>query len=377
MFREIEIENFKSIEKLKLSLGRVTVLIGENGCGKSNLLEAIAFAGAAARGAVEHEFLYSRGIRVTAPEFMRSALAEGGGREEIRLGVKGDQEDLLEWRLKLRSDALSPQWEVSFGDQKFSANVVARISLLHEWLSGGKASKDFESQVKDLIETLALDGSLAGVLKRPATFETIRNFLIFTPENTALRKFDDEAQILPLGVKGEGLFLHLQALSQSKTYAPLLTQIADHLSLIDWFSGLDIPSDLAPYERTLRIRDRFLAEGKRFDQRSANEGFLFLLFYFTLLLSPETPPFFAIDNVEASLNPKLCAALTEQIVTLAKANDRQVILTTHNPAILDGLNLHDDEQRLLVVYRGSRGETRVRRVPPPKAVAGEVPSMKL
>ena len=31
MIKEIRIENYKSIQKLKLSLGRVTVLIGENG----------------------------------------------------------------------------------------------------------------------------------------------------------------------------------------------------------------------------------------------------------------------------------------------------------------------------------------------------------
>ena len=42
MVRKITIENFKSILKLKLELGRVNVLIGENGCGKTNILEAIA-----------------------------------------------------------------------------------------------------------------------------------------------------------------------------------------------------------------------------------------------------------------------------------------------------------------------------------------------
>ena len=48
MIKEIDIENYKSIQKLKLKLGRVTVLIGENGCGKSNILEAIALSAASA-----------------------------------------------------------------------------------------------------------------------------------------------------------------------------------------------------------------------------------------------------------------------------------------------------------------------------------------
>src|SRR5206468_4326405 len=128
-----------------------------------------------------------------------------------------------------------------------------------------------------------------------------------------------------------------------------LVKIKETLKLIDWFESFDIPKDLSPGERSIRIRDRFLPENAWFDQRSANEGFLFLLFYVTLFTSPDTPAFFSIDNVDSSLNPKLCIALLQQMVLLAKEHDKQVILTTHNPAVLDGLDLHDDEQRLLVV----------------------------
>ena len=42
MITEIQIENYKSIQNLKINLGRVNVFIGENSCGKSNILEAIA-----------------------------------------------------------------------------------------------------------------------------------------------------------------------------------------------------------------------------------------------------------------------------------------------------------------------------------------------
>ena len=37
-------------------------------------------------------------------------------------------------------------------------------------------------------------------------------------------------------------------------------------------------------------------------------------------------------------------------------------MTTHNPAVLDGLNLHDDRQRLFVVSRDGDGHTRVKRL---------------
>ena len=76
MIRKVRVENYKSIANLTLDLGRLTVLIGANGSGKSNILEAIALASAAAQDKLDNEFLISRGIRVTETRFMRSAFGK-------------------------------------------------------------------------------------------------------------------------------------------------------------------------------------------------------------------------------------------------------------------------------------------------------------
>ena len=87
MLKEVRIENYKSIQKLKLELGRVTVLIGENGCGKSNILEAIALASAAADDKLDNEFLASRGIRVTEAQLMRSAFEMENLVKDIKIDI--------------------------------------------------------------------------------------------------------------------------------------------------------------------------------------------------------------------------------------------------------------------------------------------------
>ncbi|MCB1189067.1 MAG: AAA family ATPase [Leptospiraceae bacterium] len=43
----IKISNYKSVFELEIELGDVTIFIGENGCGKSNIIEAIAITSAA------------------------------------------------------------------------------------------------------------------------------------------------------------------------------------------------------------------------------------------------------------------------------------------------------------------------------------------
>jgi predicted ATP-dependent endonuclease of OLD family len=92
MITEIQIENYKSIHTLKMKLGRVNVFIGENGCGKSNILEAIALAAAAASNKLDNEFLAPRGIRVVEPQFMRSAFDQENIKKEIKISFKGEKE---------------------------------------------------------------------------------------------------------------------------------------------------------------------------------------------------------------------------------------------------------------------------------------------
>ena len=75
MIKEIRIKNYKSIQKLKMPMGQLTVLVGENGSGKTNILEAIALSSAAASDKLDNEFLAARGIRITDPKFMQIGRA--------------------------------------------------------------------------------------------------------------------------------------------------------------------------------------------------------------------------------------------------------------------------------------------------------------
>jgi predicted ATPase len=371
MLTEARILNFKSIPDLTLKLGRVTVLIGENGCGKSNILEALAFAAAAAQDKLDNEFLASRGIRMTEPQFMRSAFTEGH-LDEILLSVSGAEGRRQNWRLGWDGGPGYSRWR----EQGDNTAVIALKNTVKDDLAERLQELQREHQLSDDDIDEILVSSVRKVILRWLQTPSLSDFLIYSPENTSLRTFDPEGQIQPLGIKGEGLFKLLKLLSH-EDHRDRLADIKDNLRLFDWFGDLRIARDLAPFESSLQIRDRYLPEDLAyFDQRSANEGFLFLLFYFSLFVSAETPSFFAIDNIDASLNPKLCSELMRRLTALAKKYGKQVLITTHNPAVLDGLDLNDDEQRLLVVYRTSEGHTKVRRVTPPQPI-GDEPPVKL
>jgi energy-coupling factor transporter ATP-binding protein EcfA2 len=356
MIRRITIENFKSIQKLDLELGRVNVLIGENGCGKTNILEAIAFAGTGTGGKVVNEFLAPRGIRVTEPRFMRSAFLADDPSKEIRVGGTGEPSVSFDFSIRTDDDVPHAQWLV---DDPLLRKVT---SLVQKGFAPDQGAVGVPFDMAEKMLRLLHHGTLD-------EHGSLSDFHIYAPENSTLRFFQPDAQVRSLGVKGEGLFAYLKTLSE-RNGGTLLAEIVDRLGLLGWFDRFEIPRDLVAFENRIDIRDRYLAEGTLFDQRSANEGFLFLLFYFTLLISPDTPAFFAIDNIDTSLNPKLCAELMRQIVELAEKYDKQVILTTHNPATLDGLDREGPEQRLLVVYRSIDGDTCVHRSVPLKPIEG-------
>jgi len=386
MISEIHIENFKSIAKLSLNLGPVTVLIGENGSGKSNILEAIAFAAAAAAGKLDDEFLYTRGIRVTDKEWMRSAFV---GPKTLRkdnipvphpllFKVAGtDSQTPLEMVI---SEAVTPlrskttgRWGIGFPiglvemeAENDDSDFVGEVEAFKQALSDKLPPDVIEKVARVIVARRRVELKKRKAAPEVAAAFALKDFLIYAPENTALRNFEHEWTIEPLAAHGEGL-LKLLSDTASTGNGRFATELKSLLSLLGWFDDLRLPTEEDEIRGRLRIHDRWLpADTSLFDQRSANEGFLYLLFYFTLFLSKVTPKFFAIDNIDNSLNPKLCAELMRQLAALAERNGKQVICTTHNPAILDGLNLHDDKQRLYVVRRNSEGHTVVNRVNAPR-----------
>ena len=358
MIDRVRIQNFKSIVDMTMDLGRVNVIIGANGCGKTNILEAITFASAASQSKLENEFLGTRLRNVPSP-FMFSAFDDIELQDEISITIK---------------EGLERKYSVKSKDGKWvNPSLIISEKIINEYLKDNSADSLLLA-IKHIIQNNFNKNAVSNAdLNEPqevldsltyldANSSCLQNFLIYAPEETKLRTFSDDSYILPFGRRGEGLFQHLKQLTEKKD-TDTIQAINEGLFMLDWFDGFNIPKDLLANEYKLSIGDRYLNDSLHFfDQRSANEGFLYLLFYLTLFNSKKTPPFFAIDNIETAFNPKLCTKLTEYLISTAKKNSKQVILTTHSPYVLDGLDLSDDEVRLFVARRDIDGHTRIERI---------------
>lgn len=362
MISNISIKNFKSVVDVSIPLGRFNLLIGANGCGKSNILEGIAIGAAASSDKLDYEYFANRGIRVVEPRFMFPAF-DGVDSGMITIRVRGGADDYLTLNIFYNEKQKPAYWETD------SVNINWFIKYLKDKMFKDKSRSheilDLINKLEDSKHHLSKDLRL----KQPENNQSeimpvdpdLTQYLIYSLEESKLRQADNSNRTYPLGRHGEGLFAYLKELAQRQDALDIFNEIKDNLKILDWFDDIQVPSGQLSSEFNLKLTDSYLAETINvFDQRSTNEGFLYLLFYFTLVISDETPRFFAIENIDTAFNPKLCREVIKRLVALAKKHGKQIIATTHNPAILDGLDLNDDEQKLMVVQRSIDGYTKVR-----------------
>lgn len=408
MLREIKIENYKSILDDTIELGRMNVFIGANGSGKTNILEALAMVAASKDNDLNVEGLYNRGVRVTKPILTFSSFI--GNKTKDSIGIFLNLEDPYSESQKdgslIDGKPISVN-SVFYTDDKnniystwsdkdvlyFTHNVVKTMYeelskfILTERRIQKLASKEKfnedqnrsdEEQQESEDENTELLNYLKSTIKNgyaPAVraavkdkwYRNVANFLIYTLNTQALRGIVSESKKQPLGINGEGLDILLANFDEAES-----ERIQQYNYLVSWLDELVFDEkDVLKYKghklgrstSILYFKDKFMRKNNNvFSAENANEGALHILFYLALFISKKTPQLFAIDNIETALNPRVCRTLVKELAQLAKENNKQALITTHNPAILDGLNLNDDEQRLFVVYRTDEGHTKTKRI---------------
>lgn len=345
MITEINIKNFKSIVDLTLPLSNLNVFIGENGCGKSNILEAIGFASAAAKSGVDPSTLHSKGIRSAKPSLIFNSFIGKKQSDSVFIGFEFDNDGYTFEITSYEANGVFPKWIVKTSEKPM---------IVSNWKQAKPEKAD--EYLKKLLD--------------------IQNYLIYSPNITALRGLTNESLVEPLGINGENLDVLISTFSNGD-----LIELKDYSKLVDWIDDFLIDQkDELKFEgykigrskSRLFFKDKYMMrQNNIFSAENANEGILHIMFYTALFVSNLTPKFFAIDNIENGLNPKLCRSLMKKVAELAVLKNKQTFITTHNPAVLDGLNLHDDRQRLFVVKRNDEGHTQIERVKVKPSTNGE------
>ncbi len=358
MIERISITSFKSASKVEIELGTVNVFVGANGSGKTNILEAIGVLGAAAEGRVDDSALLRRGVRPGVPSLYKSSWKGEALPKTIELEAK---QGSAMYRVGLFNpvDDPEPSWrfrtELLEGPNLFDSGSVGRSPASHDKLHperGLIALKAVEFE-PDWPESQLLDA--------------LSNYSVFNPNTLTFRGLIPETQPHePVGLSGGRLAEAVDELLQQGG-----EEIEELISLIGWVESVSAgransvlsPSVSVP-RIALRFVDRYMAEKRNtLTAYDASEGALYVLFAGVLALHRRAPTMLAVDNIDQALNPILAREMIRCVSQWILAeNSRQLLMTAHNPLLLDGLPLLDDRVRLFTVARSDRGRTNVRRI---------------
>ena len=366
MLRNVTFRTFKSLKDVSVDLGLVNVIIGANGSGKSNLLEALGVLSAAADGKVDDQTLLARGVRPGVPALYKSAFPSRGSERippHLFFGAYGKSAK-YEVTLHNPLEDPAPAWRYKsevWADEE-GGTYVSRAPAQRK-------KSDPERGLAALKLVNVQSGPAAQLLKR------LQNYVIFTPTTSVLRSVATDPQPRkPLGLSGGNLPEALRGLFRQRGKDKRSRTICEEaLGLIDWAKkydfarsgSLSLSPAAATSEFVVRFRDKFMQEKKNtLSGYDVSEGALYVLFLAVIAGSDRTPRLCAVDNADHGLNPRLARALMSHFCEwyLMPKRRRQVLLTTHNPLVLDGLPLQNEEVRLFTVSRTKYGSTRVRRV---------------
>ena len=205
--------------------------------------------------------------------------------------------------------------------------------------------------------------------------EVLADYAVFAPNTPTLRGIEsDITQRVPVGLAGGQLAEAVQELLKPRRGKFGDLDLDKLLELLDWVDEIavvppsrelisaSVPTVTQHHPLHRSLDGGTIATSSRLTMPA--KGALYVLFALVLALHPKSPRLFAIENLDQNMHPRLARATVRLFCDLLRRaqSQRQALLTTHNPLVLDGLDLRDDRIRLFTVGRNANGATRIDRV---------------
>ncbi len=343
----VVLRNYKSIATCDVRLGPLTYLVGANGSGKSNFLDALHLVRDALTGSLEN------------------ALNERGGLSEVRRRSSGHPTHFgirLEFRLH---GGQSGHYAFNVGalsgrgyEVQTEECVLGRLGKGPFFqLERGKLKASSEPTFPVITSDRLALVSASGLLAFRPVFDALiaMGFYNLNPKLIReLQKPQDGRLLKPAGENIASVIGHLERIAPPES----MRIIEEYLqSVVPMVHGVE-RKPIGPME-TLEFRQD-MAGAKhpwRFLAQNMSDGTLRALGVLTALFQGSagySPSVIGIEEPETALHPAASAVLRE---ALQRASETaQVIVTSHSPDLLDDRSLNPDS---LLAVAANAGETRI------------------
>ena len=321
--QEVHITNFLSLRDVDIPLKRLTVLVGPNACGKSNIIKALRLL---RKMMIDEE--------LPSVKTIQEALWAGEA-NHIAFGLQTAlQESRIEYDLIIEANA-----DNLAASETLSVNDIQLISTRNgkRWVQDEDRQKAIEYKSNKLAVRTVGDVRNEPITK--AFAQSIQDWHIYDFRPDLIRR---GLQRLPSAGKSGLRETQAAGYSQNQRNRRPLSH-----DLWDWYhsdrerfesvnQSLQASMNLRIDQCEINGDNQFCLLGKHTQPiplTRASDGTLRFLEYYILLNLPTPPSLIALEEPERNLHPGAIIAVADFLEQLAKGS--QVIITTHSSQLLD------------------------------------------
>lgn len=360
MLIKISAENWKSIESSELNIDPLTVLIGSNASGKSNILDALAFLQRASsgllltaalqgdttlsplRGGLEwaarkpgNKFALSSTVRskdeLVEYDYRIECLVDRGQceliseqltRKKYRISQRGKRQKNPGQIQLFRTDAIGPGVPTVtarlYNGKKGTPRQLSRSSSVLFQLIGQKLPSEVEEGIHAIVSSH-------------------KNIFILDPIPSHMRGYSAFSdRLLPDASNIAGVLAALPGDHKAEVEATL-TRYISRLPELDVIRVYAEPVGRFNSDAMLYCEEGFSNPPMLLDARGMSDGTLRFLAILIALLTRPKESLLVVDEVDNGLHPSRSQLLLEMLRTVGNSRNVDVMVTTHNPALLDAM----------------------------------------
>ncbi|MFB8796034.1 MAG: AAA family ATPase [Microcoleus sp.] len=384
MLKKLRLERFKNFKEAELIVGNLTILVGKNASGKSNIRDAFRFIHGISRGYslaeiigekwIEGGVLQWRGIRggtrevtfegestfALEAEFTiqdKHKLRDAAYRIEINAGTTDREPQVVAERLFVSGKGefifdSHPKSNPPRQDDPVHLNV--RVRTVKPGRNPAVSFLNSRPIISQVIEHRNVQPSIQEIARLAILAFSSMRFLDLSPD--AMRLPSLPGQTI-LGDRGENLSSVLQSIckdSQSKQ------------TLLQWIEELT-PMDAKDFEFIADITGKILLtlveeNGQKISAYSASDGTLRFLAMIAALLGPQPADLYFFEELENGIHPTRLHLLLQLIERKVSGKNIQMVATTHSSQLLRLLSAESLEYASLTYRLENQPDARIIRI---------------
>jgi len=338
--RRVIVKNYKSIAVTSVDLEAFTVLVGANGSGKSNFVDALRFVSDCLNTSISLA-LQNRGGINAVRRHSRGHPTHFG----IRLVIELERQGFADYSFEIAARQQG-RFEVK-GERCIVQTALFREEAKYQ-VQDGKFTQELPG-IRPKIETDRLALSVVSAVEefRPVyDFLTSMRFYALAPDQIRQLQEPDAGEVLNrYGSNAAAVLREIQKRKPDsyERLCHLLSKVVPGTRRAEYLS--------LGQKETLRFKqDVGDKDPWNFNALNMSDGTLRVLGILLAVYQASAATFIAIEEPEATIHP---AALDVIIDILKDGTARsQILVTTHSPDVLDNRKIQDSELRLVTSQKG-------------------------